>query len=106
MKSVILSALLAVLSCSVLVADAIVLDAGSSISSPDGDFFVLENASFLLSRSDMEEAVLALETVPIEREARLRAEAKARLVLPLCISTGIAGVVLGIVVTLLTKGTP
>jgi hypothetical protein len=48
--------------------EAKVLAAGTRVTSPDGNFYVLAADEFLLTRSDMEQATYALAVLPIDEK--------------------------------------
>lgn len=99
--------LLMILCACIAFTEAMVLDTGTKITSPQGSFFVLSSPSFLLSRADMEVAVENAEMNPVLEE-NLKALEKENASLSLELKTwkivagaGLIGTVLGTVIGLL-----
>jgi hypothetical protein len=102
MKRFIFLAALIILASSILTAEAALVPEGSTIFIPGEDPYKVSETSFLLDRSDMEEAVLALETVEIQKEAIEKLQkgwqAQKDLTIIAAIGTGILSLILGALV--------
>jgi len=66
MKKNLLVLILLTLLASPLFSEAIVLPIGTTLTIPNQESFTIDSVRFLLERSDMEIAALALETIPIK----------------------------------------